>query len=379
MCKLGQQDLIRLFVMPHTALEYNETQWSGIVQLLRHEKLLARYGYRMADHHLLEQLPLPVQHHFNNAMDVTARHIHQVHHTVKHIHRLLGESYPMIVLKGAAYTLLGDVVSRGRIYSDIDIWVQQADIAGAEQQLKLTGWFRDEMDDYDERYYREWAHEIPPMYHGASGAVLDMHHNIVPPVSGRAVDVSFFTQHTEVTASGVRVLSLPARTLHSTIHLLFNEECEYALRDLTDLVLMFEQFSLDDWYGYLALAEQTGFAREGVMAITLCQNMLNLSVPDAIVKQALPIQKEVSTRVLVALYQRIMASSHPLVASRLSKVCETFIWLRGHYLKMPWTLLLYHIMMKAYRSTAQILLGRHIFTKTDPESVRPFKTQQGIE
>ena len=39
MSKLGQQDLIRLFVMPHTALEYNETRWSSIVQLLRHEKL----------------------------------------------------------------------------------------------------------------------------------------------------------------------------------------------------------------------------------------------------------------------------------------------------------------------------------------------------
>lgn len=379
MSKLGQQDLIRLFVMPHTALEYTETQWSGIVQLLRHEKLLARYGHRLADHHLLEQLPLLVQHHFNNAMDVTTRHIHQVHHTVKLIHRLLDESYPMIVLKGAAYTLLGDVVSRGRIYSDIDIWVQQSDIAGAEQQLKLTGWFSDDIDDYDERYYREWAHEIPPMFHGGTGAVLDMHHNIVPPVSGRAVDVSFFTQHIEVTSSGVRVLSLPARTLHSTIHLLFNEECKYALRDLTDLVLMFEQFSLDDWDGYLALAEQTGFAREGVMAIALCQNMLNLSVPEAIAKQASPIQKEVSTRVLVALYQRIMASSHPLVASRLSKVCERFIWLRGHYLKMPWPLLLYHIIMKAYRSTAQIVLGKHIFTKTDPEPLGSLKTEQDVK
>ena len=379
MSKLGQQELIRLFVMPHTALQYNETQWSGIVQLLRHEKLLARYGHRLADHHLLEQLPLSVQHHFNNAMDVTTRHIHQVHHTVKLIHRVLGESYPMIVLKGAAYTLLGDVVSRGRIYSDVDIWVQHSDIAGAEQQLKLTGWFSGEIDDYDDRYYREWAHEIPPMYHGGTGAVLDMHHNIVPPVSGRAVDVSFFIQHIEVTASGVKVLSLPARTLHSTIHLLFNEECEYALRDLIDLVLMFEQFSLDDWDGYLALAEQTGFAREGVMAIALCQNMLNLSVPEAIAKQASPIQKEASTRVLVAVYQRIMASSHPLVASRLSKVCERFIWLRGHFLKMPWTLLLYHMMMKAYRSTAQIVLGRHIFTKTDPELLGPLKTGQDVK
>lgn len=161
--------------------------------------------------------------------------------------------------------------------------------------------------------------------------------------------------------------------------MLFNEECEYALRDLIDLVLMFEQFSLDDWDGYLALAEQTGFAREGVMAIALCQNLLSLSVPEAIAKQAGQIQKKVSTRALVAVYQRIMASSHPLVASRLSKVCERFIWLRGHYLKMPWTLLLYHMMMKAYRSTAQTVLGRHIFTKTDPESVRPFKTQQGME
>jgi hypothetical protein len=142
---------------------------------------------------------------------------------------------------------------------------------------------------------------------------------------------------------------------------------------------MFEQFSLDDWDIYWALAQQTGFARESVMAIDLCQNMLSLSVPEAIAKQAGRIQKKVSTRALVVVYQRIIASSHPLVASRISKVCERFIWLRGHYLKMPWTLLLYHMMMKAYRSTAQIVLGRHIFTKTDPELLGPLKTGQDVK
>ena len=43
-------------------------------------------------------------------------------------------------------------------------------------------------DDYDDRIIDSRV-EIPPMYHGGTGAVLDMHHNIVPPVSGRAVDV----------------------------------------------------------------------------------------------------------------------------------------------------------------------------------------------
>ena len=50
----------------------------------------------------------------------------------------------------------------------------------AEAALMLDGWASGHRSAYDQRYYRTWMHELPPMQHIQRGTVLDVHHAIAP-------------------------------------------------------------------------------------------------------------------------------------------------------------------------------------------------------
>src|SRR5262245_22321304 len=70
-----------------------------------------------------------------------------------------------ILLKGAGYIAAGLPPGTGRRVADIDILVPRRDLARVEAILQEHGWQFPEIDAYDNRYYREWMHELPPMVH----------------------------------------------------------------------------------------------------------------------------------------------------------------------------------------------------------------------
>src|SRR6185503_6572888 len=76
---------------------------------------------------------------------------------------------PLILLKGIAYVLAELPPARGRIYADVDLLVPEELIGKAEAGLLERGWFRTTIDPYDDRYYRVWMHEIPPLRHRERG------------------------------------------------------------------------------------------------------------------------------------------------------------------------------------------------------------------
>ena len=45
------------------------------------------------------------------------------------------------------------------------------------------GWLRMKIDPYDDRYYRVWMHEIPPLRHRERKTEIDLHHTILPRTS----------------------------------------------------------------------------------------------------------------------------------------------------------------------------------------------------
>ncbi|RXL80730.1 hypothetical protein EO238_31730, partial [Citrobacter sp. AAK_AS5] len=81
----------------------------------------------------------------------------------------------IVVLKGAAYAMARLPVADGRIFGDVDILVPHETLADVESALMLAGWASIHRDPYDQRYYRMWMHEIPPMRHLHRGTVIDVH------------------------------------------------------------------------------------------------------------------------------------------------------------------------------------------------------------
>ena len=82
--------------------------------------------------------------------------------------------------------LAGRPAASGRVFADVDILIAQPLLGEAESLLTLQGWMSDKLDAYDQRYYRQWMHELPPLQHMRRSSVIDVHHAILPETA--AVD-----------------------------------------------------------------------------------------------------------------------------------------------------------------------------------------------
>lgn len=364
---ISMHTLQHLFVYPEDALGFDSHTWSALIIVLRHEKLLARYAQRIDVAVGLNTLPEFVHRHCRSAMTLAERHAKQVHFELSELAELMQQSsQTWLVLKGAAYTASGHAVAAGRIYNDIDLLVDKSSMASAERALVMNGWLPQTIDDYDQAYYRQWAHEIPPLRHGYRGTMLDLHHNLVPPVSGRAPDMSLLFEYIEITPQQIPILTLPAMTLHSAIHLFFNEDFSASLRDTTDLYLLFNAFSKDDWESVVMLADKTKFTTELALAMHCVSELFYITLT---ARQQAYIEQHTHRRQRAWLLMAL-SSEHPVIRPPGHWRYSAYAWLRGHALKMPLGILLYHLMMKTGRAIMQSMFGQHIFTKQDQGTPR---------
>lgn len=359
--------LAQLFVRPELAKSLSLAQWTQMLTVLRHEKLLARYALLLQYETGFNALPEFVQRHCHSAITLAERHAKQVHYELAQLRdTFTAATDTWLVLKGAAYTATDCSAAVGRVYNDIDILVDKPHLATVERQLIMSGWMPQEIDDYDDAYYRQWTHEIPPLQHGYRGTMMDLHHNLVPPISGRAPDMSLLFEHIEITDEGIPVLALPAMALHSAIHLFFNDDFSASFRDLTDLYLMFNDMNNTQWETAYSLAVETGFATELALAIHSTSEVFQITLTRAQVQFVSSHTNPWQCRWLC----NAMYSEHPFVATQAQWFFTTYAWLRGHIMKMPAKTLLFHLSMKVYRFTVERILGKHFFTKQDKGTER---------
>jgi hypothetical protein len=364
MSNLSADDICQAFIEPKTTSGFTPKQWQQLVLALRNQQLLACYSLKFKQAGIFEQIPVQTQRHFLNADVLTQNHKKQVLFEVSELKRELANSQQyFIFLKGAGYTLSGALVGESRIYNDIDILTNKESIDDMEKRLCLFGWLSEELTEHDEKYYRKWAHEIPPLRHGQRGTIVDVHHNIVPIISGRHVDADKFAKNTVITESGCQILSFAAMTLHSLIHLFFNEEVKKGYRDLIDLhTLITTNNNKVFWQDLITLAQETGFELELFLACRYTQKILNTEIPDFV-------QDEISRfcpwniMFLDFIYEKALRPNHPLCQTRFYPLAEFMILIRGHFQKMPLHILLYHLTIKAGISLIKSLFGKHVFTK----------------
>lgn len=142
-----------------------------------------------------------------------------------------------VFLKGAAYVAAGLPCGVGRVVADIDILVPEAELWRAETALLGAGWQFGQLDAYDEKYYREWMHELPPLVHQERGTTLDVHHRILPRTGRRHPETSRLLSGS-VDVGGARVLRLEHMVLHAAAHLLQDGEFDDPLRELVDIAVL---------------------------------------------------------------------------------------------------------------------------------------------
>jgi hypothetical protein len=237
--KLAERPLlVDVLLQPERVTGLGGRELDLLLRQARVARLIARLQVVLQDAGLVDSLPVEFRLHLDAAGRALAHQHRALNHELDRFVELFG---PMgiepVLLKGAAYVAAGLDAGRGRTFSDIDILVPAGRIADVESRLMLDGWACTMRDEYDQRYYRTWMHEIPPLTHMRRGTSLDVHHAITPLTARiRADSEAMLAMARPLDGRpGLRTLCPTDRFLHSAAHLFLDGDFDAGLRDMFDL------------------------------------------------------------------------------------------------------------------------------------------------
>ena len=348
--------LLDVISRPDEISSYSLPQWTLLLRQSRSAGLLSRLKVILADSGLHEDVPEQPRAHLDAGQCVADSHQAAVRYEILRINVALSNlGLPLVLLKGAAYVALGLNVANGRIFSDIDILVPKDKLSEVENEMMLNGWVSTHVDDYDERYYRDWMHELPPMQHGIRQTVIDIHHAILPETARLCPDPKkLLADVVPVAGQGnVFVLAPADMVLHSATHLFHDGELEHGLRDLVDLDGLLRHFSEDEqfWDRLVERAVEMELSRPLYYAFRYTQRLLQTPIPDVAMKASEAIGKPPAALawLMDALFSRALMPNHPSCDDAFTPLARWMLYIRSHYLRMPFHLLIPHLVRKAYK------------------------------
>jgi len=332
--------------------------WDLLLRQAGAAGLLARLALQAEALGLNDDLPEPVRPHLTAARTVAAKQRQAVRWEARRVARALaGIGAPVLLLKGAAYAIADLPPATGRLFGDIDILVPRERLEAVEAALMLAGWHAAGDSDYDQRYYRRWMHELPPLVHIRRGTVLDVHHNLLPLSARIRTDAAPILAEARALDDPPGLL-IPRDTdlvLHSACHLFHEGEWGHGLRDLVDLDALLRGFAARPafWDELIARAALLNLGRPLNYALDCCRRWLLTPVPEAVLA-ACPARPPTWRRAWMrALFDRGLASAHPACHVPGNRAATFLLYLRSHYLRMPWRLLLPHLAHQAMRRTSE--------------------------
>jgi hypothetical protein len=351
----SKQPLIQFLRDPFTVCAtFDLADWETLMQAARRANLLSRIAcIALKDGRDTQHLPTKVCSHLNSALRVAESNQRSVLQEVRKVRGALAQQkIPVVLLKGAAYIAGEFPPAPGRLLSDIDIMVPVAQLDAAEREFVGHGWMPTKFDAYDQRYYRHWMHELPPLRNIERGTSLDVHHSILPPTAALKPDINKLWERAVALPSleGVFVLSPEDMVLHSATHLFHDGELENGLRDLVDIDALIRQFAIDDDFAnrLVLRSVELNLARPLFYALRYCKKLLATPFP---IQEYRLVAKHGSPGVaLLALMDVLVTRSIGAVfenAPRLSTYIAKFsMYVRSHYLRMPLYLLIPHLIRK---------------------------------
>ncbi len=361
--------LQRVLAEPQIVRQLGDADWDLLIRQGRAAYLLAKLCIILENNGLICEVPVTAKLHLEAAKRVTDRFRPAVLNEIRNIKRLLGPTGPQwVVLKGAAYVFANLSAAQGRVFSDIDILVPKTAIDEVEESFNNDGWTGHSADKYDQRYYREWMHEIPPLRHFQRGTSVDIHHSILPPTASYKPDPEKILAAAIEVNSGIEVLCPEDMIIHSTTHLFHEGEFEHGLRDLVDIDELLGEFAEKEpefWDKLVPRAVELGLIRPLYYGLHYARTILGTPVPKKVMREAEQGQPNfIMSRVMDVLFLRALAPDHPTCDRPFTGLARWLLYVRSHYLRMPLYLLVPHLVRKAWKSR---------FEKKEAEAALPEK------
>jgi len=353
----GPALLLRAIADPRCMRALDLPAWERLESCARRNAVLAYLAQRVEAAGLADAIPERPRAALASARVSAQRLAQLARWELRQVARTLAPlGIPLIVLKGAAYLLRAMPHADTRLLSDVDVMVPRASLAAAEAALLDAGWRGTRLDPYDQRYYREWSHELPPLHYPGRLMGVDVHHTICPPVSRLRPDpAAFWARATPTPEANVRVLAPADALLHAAVHLFFDSDFDGRFRDLVDLHEMTLAFGheagfLDD---ACARAAELGLGRPLHYTLVLLTRVLATPIPVGVLERTrrfaapAPVDR-LMTRMLDAVLQPVDPREWP----RPHRGKLWLLYARSHWLRMPPHLLVPHLLRKSLRRTA---------------------------
>ena len=355
----ARRDLIVASLLNPKSTEYlTAREWDLLIRQGRRTQLLARLAYLLEDGGLMPQVPLSARLHLASAIKLSVRQQVSLQWEVACLQKELAAAGARItLLKGAAYAMAGLPAARGRSFSDIDIIVPKAHLVSVENELMLHGWQGGHHGEYDQRYYRQWMHEIPPLAHVTRGTTIDVHHAILPETARVKVNTPALLNGVVPLPSQAHeilqlfVLQPTDMVLHSATHLFHEGDFDKGLRDLFDLDSLLSEYGKlpNFWESLVPRAVELGLARPLYYAIRFSTQLLATQVPAYVVTAATTGRPhKLIASLMDVCYTRALRPLHPSTASFGNWLARFVLYVRSHWIRMPVLLLAYHLGRKAF-------------------------------
>lgn len=347
--------LLEIWTSPEQASGLSPGEWDLVVRVARSAKLLATLRARLAASGLLGRIPLAVAQAMDSEAAVARFREQMARLELRRVAQALAPlDVPVVLLKGAAYLVEGLAMAEGRLPADVDILVPQDRLDAAERALLEAGWQSPDLDAHDQRYYREWSHELPPLRFPEHPLELDVHHTILP-VTGRLRPdpAALFAGSRASRLEGFRVLCPEDQVLHACVHLFQDSDLANRLRDLLDIDGLVREFGRDEgfWDRLVMRSHQHGLGRPLWYALHFSSGAVRTHVPGRVFESLVD---ATPPRLVRGLLDRLVPLALlpsnperlPPLRVRLARVA---MLARYHWLRLPPRLLATHVLHKALR------------------------------
>ncbi len=336
-----------------TLADLDAAGWDRLIRQANRAGLLPRLALDAEAAGLSERLDVPIQRHLLAAQTLAERQRRAVTWEARKLDQALASlGIPVVLLKGAAYALADLPAARGRLFADVDILVPKSALGKVEAALRLHGWHGTHHSAYDQRYYREWMHELPPLTHLRRQTHLDVHHNLLPETARLKTMPERVIEASEALEgyASLRVPCLEDRVLHSATHLFHEGEWARGLRDLADIDLLLRHGLIhpNGWDALLDRAETLRLQDPLAFALRYARRLLDTPVPDEVLYRSSRHLNQWLWPWRDALFLGGLLSAHPSCRPAYAGLAEFLLYLRSHALRMPLHLLLPHLLHKAW-------------------------------
>ena len=314
-----------------------DCDWNALIAAGRAERLIGSLAFRLEG----RLVPPKVERIFDAARrDAIQARLQAVWEAEMARRALAPLAIPVVLLKGNAFLAAGLDAGLGRSVGDLDILVPKDSIEAVETALLGAGWERvKDANGYDDLYYRQWMHELPPLIHRSRDRMIDVHHTILPATARPTPDAAALIADSVPLPCGLRIFSPADMVVHAAAHLFADGDLSGGLRNLWDIDRLLRQFGgdVDFWARLAERADRHQLRRPVALALRLSARLFGTPIDRGLAGRA-----RLTDRLFAA---RLLARNGWGQPAR--PLLHFAFYVRSHWIRMPPLMLARHLLIKA--------------------------------